>query len=135
MHLPNEWFGWFWLSVGLCVGAWMGLGFRRPDWLGGYGAWPRRMVRLGHIAMIMLGVLNILYAASAPRIALPALWQGLASGGLILGAVLMPLGCFLAAWRQRAASLLVLPVIALVASGTISWVGLLLGWLAAREGG
>ena len=101
MHLPNEWFGWFWLSVGLCVGAWMGLGFRRPDWLGGYGSWPRRMVRLGHIAMIMLGVLNILFAHSAARIALPQFWTGFASIGLVVGALGMPLGCFLAAWRPR----------------------------------
>lgn len=135
MHLPNEWLGWFWLSVGLCVGAWMGLGFRKPDWLGGYGSWPRRMVRLGHIAMIMLGVLNILFAVSTDRIALPHFWTGFASIGFIVGAVCMPLGCFLAAWRPKTTSLLVLPVIALIASGTISWVGLLLGWLAAREGG
>ena len=133
--VPNEWFGWFWISVGLCVGAWMGLGFRNPDWLGGYDSWPRRMVRLGHIAMIMLGVLNILFALSSDRMGLSDLWIGVASWGFIAGAVIMPLGCFLASARPRLTSLLVLAVIALIGSGTISWVGLLLGWLATREGG
>jgi hypothetical protein len=113
----------------------MGMGFRNSEWLGGYGSWPRRMIRLGHIAMIMLGMLNILFAVSSPRIGLPDVWTRIAAGGFLVGAVLMPLGCFLAAMRPKATSLLVLPVIALIGSGTITWVGLLLGWLAAREGG
>jgi len=35
------------------------------NWLGGYGSWPRRMLRLGHIAFFGLGIINLAFALTA----------------------------------------------------------------------
>ena len=76
----------------------MGLKFHREDWLGGYGSFPRRMVRLGHIAFFGLGLINILFALSAAQFA-PSSWTMTASLLLLVGAATMPTNCFLTAWR------------------------------------
>ncbi len=60
----NEPFGWVCILVGFFAGAGLGLKFYQPDFLGGYGSLARRMLRLGHIALIALGALNILFAFS-----------------------------------------------------------------------
>ncbi len=125
--LFNELFGWFWIGLGMVVGVWMGIGFRDEAWLGGYGSWARRMVRLGHIAMIALGGLNVLFALSAPRVALFAPWPLVASWAWMAGAVLMPACCFASACNKRLASLFPMPVIALLVGVTITWIGVLAG--------
>jgi hypothetical protein len=54
------------------------------------------MVRLGHIAFFGLGLINILFALSAPT------ESRLANGSsllLVIGLVTMPLNCFATAWR------------------------------------
>lgn len=121
----NEACGWLLVGLGMTVGVWMGVGFRNDGWLGGYDAWPRRLVRLGHIAMIALGMLNVLFAHSAPRIAVPALWLDAAGWSLLAGAVAMPACCFLAAWRRATVTLFALPVVCLLFGVTVAWVGLL----------
>jgi len=91
----------------------MGLSFWREDWLGGYGSWRRRMVRLGHISFFGLGFVNIAFALSASRLAVPrgpALVAG--SYGLCLGAATMPLICYLSAWRPPFRHLFFVPVAA-----------------------
>ena len=42
-------FAWIWVLGGIISGSCIGLFFYRQDWLGGYDAWERRMVRLGHV--------------------------------------------------------------------------------------
>src|SRR3990172_9360984 len=63
--MSNELFGWISVLGGLVMGLVMGVKFQREEWLGGYGAFPRRMVRLAHVALVALGMLNIQYAQSA----------------------------------------------------------------------
>lgn len=123
----NEVFGWLWVTLGFVTGAVMGLRFDRPGWLGGYDAWARRLVRLGHIALVMLGILNILFAFSAARIDLPGGWIAAASWSFIAGGVLMPACCGIAAKWPGAVKLFAGPVVLLIFAGTVTWVGLAAG--------
>ena len=113
--------GWAAILVGLLTGAGIGLFFYGEDWLGGYGSWRRRMLRLAHVAMVGTGPLNIAFALTARDEALwiemdrglnPAAW--LASALLVLGAVAMPLVCLLSAWRKGMRHLFFIPVACLV---------------------
>lgn len=117
-------FGWFWLTLGMLTGVFLGLGFSRENWLGGYASWPRRLLRLGHIAMTVLGLLCVVFAQSLPRLALASPWPALASALWIAGAILMPLACLIAAFFPRTVPLFALPVISLIGAGTITWAGL-----------
>ncbi|MCG3128141.1 MAG: hypothetical protein CHACPFDD_03017 [Phycisphaerae bacterium] len=118
----NEVFGWSWVAVGLAAGAWLGMHFQKPDFLGGYQSYPRRLVRLGHIACVALGLMNVLFAHSAARCL--ATGAAAASGTpsriaaaawlLIVGAITMPLCCGLTAWRPALKPAFVVPVATLL---------------------
>jgi hypothetical protein len=49
--------GWVAMLAGVLSGAAIGLFFHQEEWLGGYGAYRRRMTRLGHISLFGLGFL------------------------------------------------------------------------------
>ncbi|OHE81140.1 MAG: hypothetical protein A3G75_12420 [Verrucomicrobia bacterium RIFCSPLOWO2_12_FULL_64_8] len=100
--------GWTGFLGGAASGALIGLFFHRDDWLGGYGSFPRRMVRLGHIACWGLGLINILFALSCQAIA-RSTWTDTASVLLLVGLVTMPTNCFLTAWRNAFRHLFFLP--------------------------
>ena len=109
----NLWFGWVWITVGLVSGAVIGLRFYDADWLGGYAAWRRRMVRLGHISFLGTGLLNVaaaLTVAARPEMG-PPVWV---SWLLVVGAVTMPAVCFLSAWRDGFRHLFFIPVVSLI---------------------
>lgn len=127
--MVNEAFGWVWFVLGMATGALLGLGFARPDFLGGYASWERRMLRLGHVSFFGLGLVNVLFALSLPRVALPAPWPMVASWSLVVGGVTMPLCCALAAWRQPMRRLFPIPVLALLIGTTIAACGVVLGTL------
>ena len=91
--------GWSGFLAGAVTGALMGLCFHREDWLGGYGSFPRRMIRLGHIACFGLGLINILFALTAATLELSAAVP-IASTLLVVGMVTMPVTCFLTAWKK-----------------------------------
>lgn len=97
---PLNWFGGWALVLGAFVtGAVIGLFFHREEFWGGYASFRRRIVRLGHIALAALGMMNVLYALSPWPAA--ASWQGLWAGRLWLaGAIAMPAVCFLSGWRM-----------------------------------
>ena len=57
----NEVFGWLWIMLGFLSGMVIGLLFHDEQWLGGYASCPRRLIRLGHISFVGLGILNILF--------------------------------------------------------------------------
>jgi hypothetical protein len=126
--MANEAFGWLWIGLGFASGSLLGMGFAREGFLGGYGSWERRLVRLGHISLVALGVLNILFAQSAPRIAVAPVWLAAAAWAMIAGSVLMPACCAIAAKRRGAVPLFAAPVLLLSFAATVAWVGLLLGW-------
>lgn len=102
--------GWALILLGIISGALLGLFFHRNDFLGGYDAWPRRLVRLGHIAFMALGMLNLIYAVG-PHPAIPL--NAITSAALVFSSVTMPLVCLLTAWRAKWTFLFAFPVLAL----------------------
>jgi hypothetical protein len=109
--------GWTLVLLGLLGGALLGLRFDREGFLGGYTSLRRRLVRLGHVACVMLGILQMLVALS-PAAASSGV---LASACWILwraGSYAMPLVCFLVAWRPKLRQLFALPVACLIAAAS-----------------
>ena len=107
--------GWIGFLAGALTGAWMGLQFHREEWLGGYGSFPRRMIRLGHIACFGLGLINILFALTAALLPVSAAVHA-GSALLVVGMITMPLNCFLTAWRKPFRHLFFIPVLSLIAA-------------------
>lgn len=111
LHPMNFTAGWILILLGFLSGAAIGLFFHRDNFLGGYGSFPRRLLRLGHIALVALGALNVLYSVSVPA----TRWSQYSSICILCGGVLMPSICFLAAWRKPARNLFFVPVTSLLA--------------------
>ena len=120
-HPLNLYFGWAWVLLGFLSGAGIGLRFHRPDFLGGYDALPRRLVRLGHICFVALGMLNVLFAFSPVAAAQSA--GTTSSICFIAGGVLMPAVCFLTAWRPVLRRLFFVPVTVLVLAVVFTLIG------------
>ena len=118
----NEALGWIWIHLGVISGALLGLGFLKPDFLGGYGSPERRLIRLGHISFFGLGLLNLLFALSVLD-GPPVGWLlTTASIGLAAGAATMPLACGLVAWRRGLYPVFAVPVLSLlVSTSLIAW--------------
>jgi hypothetical protein len=87
--------------AGLLSGAALGLGFHRPDWLGGYASHRRRLYRLAHISLFGLALLNALGFFTV-RLALTITPAVMVAGwALIAGALTMPVGCVVLAHRPN----------------------------------
>jgi hypothetical protein len=108
-------FAWVWILVGLVSGTAIGMFFHDEEWLGGYGSWRRRMVRLGHISFLGTGLLNIAYVLSVDHVGLQGA-QRIPGVLFMLGALTMPVTCFLSAWRENLRGLFVIPVVSLIAA-------------------
>ncbi len=110
VNLVAAWIGFL---LGCLAGAAGGLFFRGEDWLGGYGSWRRRMTRLGHVSFFGIGLLNLSFALTARALGLA---DGLLAPSVLLlvGAVTMPLTCYLAAWREAFAHAFVVPAGAVI---------------------
>ncbi len=121
----NLTFGWIWILAGFLAGMGLGLRFHREEWLGGYGAHARRMLRLGHISFVGLGIVNILFALSGPGLRLEPPLARAASAALIAGAVTMPLCCGLMAWRRALWPLFTLPVTSLLVGAALVVIGVI----------
>ncbi len=116
--------GWVGMLGGVISGAFIGLFFHQDQWMGGYGSFRRRLVRLGHISFLGLAFINILFALTVRTLALPSLHVRVASLAFILGAITMPLCCFLTAWREPLRYLFPIPVVSVF----VGIVSLLMGW-------
>jgi len=116
------WWAWLGVLVGMVSGAAMGLFFHDERWLGGYGSWQRRMLRLGHISFFGIAFLNFAYANTAFIVGAGsyATWI---SPLLIAGAMLMPGVCVLAAIHKPLRHLFPLPVMALTGAAGLLIVG------------
>lgn len=97
--------------MGALSGAVMGLFFHKDKWAGGYSSFPRRMMRLGHIAFFGLGFLNLMFGLTTQAIPLPDIYLTIASTGFMVGTVAMPLCCFFTAWRKPFRHLFPIPVL------------------------
>lgn len=111
----NLWAAWIGIGLGLITGVGQGLFFHRDDWMGGYGSWRRRLIRLGHISFFGLALINLAFVFTIDRMA--ALADGARPGTIVLGsylfvagAALMPAICYLSAWRQSWRRFFFLPV-------------------------
>jgi hypothetical protein len=98
----NRRVGWTSLAVGVGTGLVMGLWsfdgpVAVPEWLGAYGATSRRLARLGHIAFIGLGILDVLLARELAHLALSPAAKRLAARLMVVGNVLLPPALFAAA--------------------------------------
>jgi hypothetical protein len=104
MHSLLNWYaGWTSILLGFVVGASLGLFFHLDQFLGGYASWPRRLTRLGHIAMIALGGLNVLYSLAPSA-------SSIAGRTLLAGMIAMPAVCFASARKKSLRHLFVIPV-------------------------
>jgi hypothetical protein len=116
-------FGWTWILAGLLAGTVEGLFFHRDEWLDGYASWSRRLSRLGHVAFVGTGLLNVAFALTVRALSLPSAGLAWTSALLLGGAVAMPLVCLLASWRKPFRHLFALPVVLLLAGvGGFAWV-------------
>ncbi|HWG20400.1 MAG TPA: hypothetical protein VG225_07695 [Terracidiphilus sp.] len=116
--------GWLGMLAGVLSGGIIGLFFYRDDWMGGYNSFRRRLTRLGHISFFGLGFVNLIFAATAGQLLLRGGYLRVASEALIVGAITMPICCFLTAWRKPMRHLFPIPV----AAETIGILAILAGW-------
>ena len=112
-HELNWFGGWILILLAFVTGAGIGLFFHRPEFWGGYDSFRRRIVRLGHIALAALGMMNVLFSLSpwpSPEssMANPASWS------LLAGGISMPVVCFLSGWRSSMRHLFFIPVTCLI---------------------
>ncbi len=114
-NLVAAWIGFF---LGGLAGLTTGLFFHGETWLGGYGSWSRRMIRLGHIAFFGLGFLNLGFAYTVQTLGLTT-GIALPSTLLIVGAATMPLVCYLSAYRKPFRNLFFIPALSVTSSVAI----------------
>jgi hypothetical protein len=114
MITDNLYAAWIGILLGCLAGAGQGLFFRQENWLGGYGSWTRRMLRLAHISFFGLGFINIAFALSARTLGVEdqVQWPSLL---LVIGAATMPLVCYLAAIKDFFRHLFFIPALAVIA--------------------
>ena len=113
----NRIIGWTCLAVGVGTGLILGLWsfdgpVTVPSWIGEYGDTSRRLVRLGHIAFIGLGILNILLGRELPRLALTAGGRRVASLAMNFGNIFLPLTLFAAGAHHPLKLLMAAPALA-----------------------
>jgi hypothetical protein len=112
-HLLNWRAGWMLILSAFITGAIIGLFFHREEFWGGYTSFRRRIVRLGHIALAALGMMNVVFSYSPwPT---ESSWEGhAASLCFVIGGISMPAVCFLSGWDKRCRHLFFIPVTALI---------------------
>ena len=103
--------GWIGMVFGLMSGAVIGLFFHKEAFAGGYGSFPRRLMRLGHLAFFGLGIINVIFALTLTTTGVVLHYPTVASTCLVAAAVLMPLICFLTAWKKSFRHIFALPVV------------------------
>ena len=106
----NIYTAWIAFLVGCVAGAIPGLFFHNANWLDGYISWPRRMIRLAHISFFGVGALNLAFALTAHVL---EIGSGLVPAAylLVVGAVTMPLVCYLSAYRMCFRHLFFIPAL------------------------
>lgn len=102
--------GWLGMLLGVASGAIIGLFFHREDWMGGYGSYRRRLTRLGHISFFGLSFVNFSFAFTEHVLPSRVPFGSVAMCGFLLGAISMPVCCFLSAWRKPWRHLFFIPV-------------------------
>src|SRR5262252_8998785 len=117
LNLVLAWVG---ILLGFLSGLALGLFFHREDWLGGYASFRRRLYRLAHISLFGLALVNLMFYLTARVFTAFPGALCIASWAFIVGAVSMPACCLLVAHRPRSRMLFAVPVLSLVAGGTLT---------------
>lgn len=112
--------GWLWIAAGFIVGMLLGLQFHKPDWLDGYNSFKRRLYRLGHISFFGLSIINLLFYFTAIHLDWSGTLVDAASWGFLIGAIAMPICCFLTAHVAHLRHLFAIPVLSLLTAGIIT---------------
>lgn len=113
MEKINLYAAWIGILLGTIAGAIQGTFFHNENWLGGYTSWKRRMTRLGHISLFGIAFINftfvftVFYLSTNESILLP-------SRLFIIGAVTMPLICYLSAFKKFFRHLFFIPVLSVL---------------------
>jgi hypothetical protein len=113
MITVNLYAAWIGILIGCLVGAGKGLFFWEEGWLGGYGSWKRRMLRLGHISFFGIGFINLTFALSARTLGLEE-EVCLPSILFLVGAAGMPLVCYLSAFKDTFRHLFFIPALSVI---------------------
>ncbi len=118
----NLYAAWIGILLGIIAGAVQGMFFHDEKWLGGYGTWRRRMIRLGHISLFGIGFINALFAFTVVcfDITGPLLLSSLL---LVIGAITMPLVCYLSAFKKFFRHLFFIPVLSILVGTGIFVIG------------
>ena len=109
----NLYAAWISMLLGGIFGAVQGLFFHKEDWLGGYGSWKRRMMRLGHISFFGIAFINIAFVATAfilnieQEVYIPSVL-------FMIGAVGMPLICYLSAFKKIIRNFFFIPALSVI---------------------
>ena len=130
-------------ASGLVIGLWsFGGPVPEPSWVGGYTELPRRLLRLGHIALFALGMINFMLTRQLAGSGLGAGTTRLALAAMNVGNVLMPALLFAAVLRPEVKYLLALPALAVALALTIAasaawrqWLGGKIGFVEVRKPG
>ncbi len=115
----NITFGWAWILFGIVVGAVMGMwAFNGPfsSPVGDYNSLPRRMLRLSHIAFIMLAIINILYGYEIDKLKVKEKFKRIGANFMIYGAVLMPVVLIFSVFVESFKYLAVVPTFFIIIS-------------------
>lgn len=119
-QITNQWtavhsvqLGWLGIFSGFLSGMVIGLIVWNDKNMGGYASIKRRYIRLGHIAMAALGMINVL-AGLTVQIGLPLPPQTLVLLGV--GLITMPITCFIYAFNKYGFYLFPLPATSLTAA-------------------
>jgi hypothetical protein len=117
---PNLILAWLWILLGFVSGMVLGMFFHGENWLGGYASFKRRMYRLGHISFFGLGAVNLLFCLTVQNFSLAGSLIHFASLAFIIGAIAMPICCVVMAHFPKAHMIFSVPVVSLIAGGSLT---------------
>jgi len=115
INLYSAWIG---MLLGGIFGAIQGLFFHQKDWLGGYGSWTRRMMRLGHISFFGIAFINIGFVLTVNVLDIEE-EVFIPSALFIIGAIGMPLICYLSSYKKVVRHLFFIPALSII-GGVVS---------------
>lgn len=116
--IANLYAVWIGFLAGCISGAVPGLFFHKENWLGGYQSWSRRMIRLAHISFFGIAFINLAFVLSG-HILLIDSGIHITSYTLIIGAITMPLVCYMSAVKPFFRHFFFIPVVAIFTGITI----------------
>lgn len=104
---------WIGMLLGALFGAVQGIFFHKEEWMGGYGSWKRRMTRLGHISFFGIAFINIAFVVTV-YVAEIENQAAIPSVLFIIGAIGMPLICYLSAIIKNFRHLFFIPALSVI---------------------